>query len=128
MEILKIICIAVIGALIFLYLKSNNSELSGITAVTTGILIIILTVDYISETVAFFSKMASTTGVSSELFVLIVKIVAISYLADFSSSLCEDLGAKSIGDKVNFASRLIVFVLSLPILSNLLTVVSSLIL
>ena len=128
MEILKIVTIGVVGAIIFIYLKSNNSELSGISAVATGILIIILTVSYIVDAVSFFSKMASITGVSSEVFTLIVKIIAISYLADFSSSLCEDMGAKSIGEKVNFASRLIIFVLSVPIISNLFSIVSSLIL
>lgn len=127
MEILKIICIAVVGALVFVYLKTNGSELSGLCAVSTGILLLITTINYVITAVSFFSEMASKTGISSEVFLLVIKITAISYLADFSSSLCEDLGVKSIGNKVNFASKIIIFTMSTPIILTLFEVVSNLI-
>lgn len=128
MEILKIVFVAVVGAMLYLYLKSQNSELSGLTVVATGIIIILLSVSYVISAVAFFSEMATKTGINSEVFVLIIKIVAISYLADFSSSLCDDLGVKSLGEKVNFVSRIIIFVLSIPVFNNLLNLVSSFVL
>ncbi len=127
MDVLKIISVAVIGAMIFLYLKSNNSELAGLTVIATGIIILLLTVSYVISAVGFFSEMATKTGIDSGVFLLIIKIVAISYLADFSSSLCDDLGVKSIGEKVNLASRIMIFVLATPIFSNLLTIISTLI-
>ena len=128
MEILKIVFVAVVGAMLYLYLKSQNSELSGLTVVATGIIIILLSVSYVISAMAFFSEMATKTGINSEVFVLIIKIVAISYLADFSSSLCDDLGVKSLGEKVNFVSRIIIFVLSIPVFNNLLNLVSSFVL
>ena len=128
MEILKIVFVAFVGAMLYLYLKSQNSELSGLTVVATGIIIILLSVSYVISAMAFFSEMATKTGINSEVFVLIIKIVAISYLADFSSSLCDDLGVKSLGEKVNFVSRIIIFVLSIPVFNNLLNLVSSFVL
>lgn len=127
MEILKIIIIATIGALIFVYLKQNNSELAGLLAVSTGVIILILTVEYVISVVSFFSKMTDVIGVSSELFIIVIKIIAISYLSDFCSSLCRDLGVSSIGDKVNFASKMMIFVLTTPIIINLFELLSSLI-
>ncbi len=127
MDILKIVCIAVVGALIFFYLKSNNSDLAGLSALSTGIILLITTVNYLITAVGFFSEMASKTGISSEVFLLVIKIITISYLADFTSSLCDDLGVKSIGNKVNFASKIIIFTLSTPIIVTLFEVVSELI-
>ena len=126
MEILKIACIAVIGAIIFVYLKSNGSELAGLTALATGIVLLLMTISYLITALGFFSEMASKTGISSNLFLLVVKITAISYLADFSSALCEDLGVKSLGNKVNFASKIMIFTLSTPVILNLFDVISSL--
>ena len=54
MEIIKIALVAVVGALIFIYLKSNSSDLAGLVVIATGILILILTVDYVIQTVSFF--------------------------------------------------------------------------
>ena len=127
MEILKILCIGVVGALVYVYLKSNGSELAGLSVIATGILLIISTLSYLLTAVEIFSKIANDSGVSSETFVLVVKITAISYLADFVTSLCEDLGVKSIGDKVAFAYKLIIFTLSAPVIFNLLNVISELI-
>lgn len=127
MEIIKIALIGIVGALIFIYLKMNSSELSGLVVVATGILIVILTIDYIVDVVEFFGQMSQKTGLDSGVFKIIIKIVAISYLADFSSSLCADMGVTSLGEKVNFASRLIIFVLSFPIIINLFNIISSLV-
>lgn len=127
MEIIKIACIAVIGAIVFVYLKTNGSELAGLSALSTGIILILTTVSYLISAVGFFSEMASKTGISSNLFLLVIKITAISYLADFASSLCDDLGVKSLGDKVNFASKIIIFTLSTPVIINLFDVVTTLV-
>ena len=128
MEILKIVCMGVIGALVYVYLKANGSELAGLSAIATGILLLICTISYLVSAVGIFSEIAKNSGISSELFVLVVKITAISYLADFTTSLCEDFGVKSIGDKVSFASKIIIFTLSAPVIYNLYSVISGLIL
>ena len=128
MEIVKIIFVAIIGVIIFAYLKSNNSELAGLSAIACGILILLLTVDYVVQAVDFFKGLSIRTGIDSAVFKLIVKMIAISYLSDFAYSLCLDLGSNSIGEKVSFASRIIIFSLSIPILINLFELISSLIL
>ena len=128
MELLKILSIGVVGAFVFIYLKSNGSELAGLSIIATGVLLLITVLGYVVTAVGFFSEMASKTGISSEIFILVIKIIAISYLADFTTSLCEDMGAKSIGDKVSFASKIIIFTISSPIIVTLFDVISSLVL
>ena len=127
MELLKILSIGVVGAFVFIYLKSNGSELAGLSIVATSVLLLISVLGYVVSAVGFFSEMASKTGISSEVFILVIKIISISYLADFTSSLCEDMGAKSIGEKVSFASKIIIFTISSPIIFTLFDVISSLV-
>ncbi|MBO5926314.1 MAG: hypothetical protein J6Q38_01985 [Clostridia bacterium] len=127
MEILKIIAVGVIGAISFVYLKSLNSELSGLLCIGTSIVIVVMLLSYIIEIVGFFNDLTISTGINSKMLILVIKITAISYLVEFTSNLCDDLGAKSIGSRVEFAGRIITFVMGIPVFSNLISVLTNLI-
>lgn len=125
MEIVKIILIGIVGILSYAYLKQLDSGLANLCAVSTGILIILTTVSYIITTVNFFKEFSYKSGISANLINLILKITVISYLTEFSVSLSEDVGVKSIGVKIEFASKIIIFVLSFPIIKNLFDIIFS---
>ena len=127
MEIIKIVSIAIIGAIFFFYLKSVNSELSGLLCLGAGIVILLLSINYVVSAVSFFKEFTNSLGISSSILLLIVKITIIAYLIEFSKNLCEDMGAKSLGSKVDFAGRVIIFVTSIPIFTNLIETLTSLI-
>ena len=128
MEIIKIILVGIIGALSFVYLKSVNSELCGLLALGTSIIIVVMVLSYLVGAVDFFKEFALKTQIDSSLLVLIVKITAIAYLVEFTYNLCEDLGVKSIGSKVEFAGRMVMFVMSIPVFKNLIDTLNMLIL
>lgn len=125
MEILKIVLIGIIGAVSFVYLKSTNQELCGLLSLGTGILILLMTLSYVLSAVNFFKDLALSTGISNEILTIILKITAISYLISFSQTLCEDMGVSSIGSKIEFAGRVIIFVMAIPIYSNLFNILSN---
>lgn len=113
---IKIVFIALICAIIIVYLKSTNSELALLATIGASIIVIFFTIDYLAETYDFLNKLISLTGVDNELYVIIFKITAIGYLIEFGASIIEDFGVKSLADKLVFAGKLIIFSISLPIL------------
>ncbi len=128
MEIVKIVIVGVVGAIIYCYLKGINSELSTLSVIATGLVIILLSLNYVVNTFQFFTEISQKTGIDSSLFLIIVKIIIISYLVDFSVNLCEDLGVKSIGDKITICGKLMVFTISIPIFNSLIETITSIIL
>lgn len=128
MEILKIVLIGIIGAISYIYLKQAGSELSLLCVIATGILIIILSISYVIDTVKFFVVISDNVGVSSQIFVLIIKIIVIAYLVEFCTTLCNDIGVSSISSKVNFAGKMIIFTMALPIFYELFNVIKTFIL
>ena len=64
MEIIKIISVGIIGALTFVYLKSVNSELSGLLCLGTSIIIVIMILSYLVDAVEFFKDFAIKTKIS----------------------------------------------------------------
>ena len=49
-------------------------------------------------------------------FSLLLKILGITYLADFGSSLCRDAGQTAIAAQIDLAGRLVVISISLPVI------------
>ena len=54
---------------------------------------------------------------------IIVKIVAIGYLVEFSAGVIEDFGSKSIADKLILAGKVIIFAVSVPIIRSMLELI-----
>ena len=123
MEIYKIIAVGIISAIIIIYLKSVNSELTMLATVCSGLLLLVMTVSYVTEFLGLFSTLINTSGIDPSIFSITVKIIAISYLVEFSASLIDDFGLKSISDKVVFAGRILILTMTMPIIINLVKVV-----
>ena len=71
---IKLIAVSIIFASIIIYLKSVNSELSLLATIGSGIILIYLSVEYLSDTFDFLSKLVSLGGLNSDLYRIIFKI------------------------------------------------------
>jgi len=60
-----------------------------------------------------------------EYFSVIVKIIAISYITEFTASICEDAGEKSIAAKVELAGKTAVFAAAIPVFASLIELLRS---
>ena len=126
MEIYKIVAVGVISAIIIVYLKSVNSDFSMPLTVVAGIILLLMTVSYLEDFISLFSSLAEISNLDNSVFKIILKIIAISYLVEFSSTLIEDFGLKSIADKVTFAGKILILTMSAPIIKNLITLITGL--
>ncbi|HBQ26733.1 MAG TPA: stage III sporulation protein AD, partial [Syntrophomonas sp.] len=49
-------------------------------------------------------------------FATILKILGVAYLGEFATAICQDAGEQAVAKKVEFASKIIIAVLALPIM------------
>jgi len=121
---IKIVAIALVLAVIVIYLKSINSELAILATVGAGIILLYFSVQYFTSIFEFFNKIIQLSGIDKEFYVIIFKITAIGYLIEFAADTIQDFGLKSLSDKLIFVGKIIIFSISLPIIYavfNLLT-------
>lgn len=126
MEVFKIAITGVVCAVIIVYLKSINSDFVMPITICSGIIILLLTLSYVSDFLTFFKTFADGSGLDSSVLKIILKIVAISYLIEFSATLIEDFGLKSIADKVVFGGKILILALSTPIIESLIKTITNL--
>ncbi len=113
---IKIVAVAIICAILILYLKSIHSDLALPATIGAGIIIIYLSFSYVAQTFEFFSSLINMTGVDGSLFSIIFKITAIGYLVEFGAGTIEDFGLKSLADKLVFAGKIIILGISMPVI------------
>ena len=120
MEIFRIIGVAFVTAVAAIVLKSSKPELSFAVTVTGVIIILIFVADMLQNTVNIISSIAGMTGIENGLIKILLKIVGIGYLTEFSAGLLNDFGSNAIADKVTLAGKLTILVLSLPVIESVL--------
>lgn len=119
MNFLQIVAIGIVSAMLITVLKQAKPEIAILLGVAVGIIIIIMVVDELYEVVLTFYNIAETSGIAGDIFLLVLKIIGIGYIAEFSSSLCTDSGCKSIGEKILFAGKVVIMLLALPVIKDL---------
>ena len=119
MPILKIVAVALITAILTVYLKKNTPEIAMFVGIAGGILIIFLLSDYLFNVAEYLKSFFEKSGVESELIKIVVKIIAVAYLFEFASGAVKDLGENSLAEKVIISGKVIILTMSFPILNSL---------
>ena len=122
-EILKIIGLALITTISVIILKQQKPEIAVIVGVAGSVLIFFYLVDMISNVFGLFETVVSKTNIDSELFIVLIKIIGIGYITEFSANICSDSGNSAIASKIILAGKLTIFLLSVPIIISLIELI-----
>ena len=126
MELYKIIAVGLICSFVIVYLKSTDSNLAMPLTVCSGIILLSMTLGFVTDFLRVLKGLSSNSYVDGNVLKLAIKIMAISYLVEFSASTIEDFGIKSIADKVVFAGKIVILTISAPIIETLISTILSL--
>ena len=107
MEIIRIISIALIALFLYIFVKEKKSDI---------IIILLYMITQLGQIVSFINSIAAKANIDIVYIEIILKILAIAYLASFCSEICKDAGAGSLASKVEFSAKIMILVLAIPIL------------
>lgn len=126
MEIFKIAAIGVIAALLIVFLRESKPEIALIVSLAASALILSFVVDYLVEVFRVFEILMEKSGIDKELIGAVIKIVGIGYITEFAADICLDSGNKAIADKIQFGGKVLILVISLPLLNAMIDIILSL--
>ncbi len=122
-EIFKVIGLALIIVVAVIVVKQTKPELALLVGVAGGVILFFYIIDLLEQVYGVFTYILDSTGLNSELFIVLLKIVGIGYLTEFSANICADSGNNAIASKVMLAGKLIIFVLAIPIIKSLIDII-----
>ena len=127
MEILKVLILGIILSVITVLLKQIKPEYSLICIIVGSIILIAYILSGINTIFDYFSVIVEKTGIDNVMFTTLLKIIGVGYLIEFTAGICVDSGNNSIADKVVLAGKILIFILSMPIITNLFNLILELI-
>ncbi len=115
MDIMQVVGLGFVAVVLALVLRDNKPEMAMFLSVTAGIIIFISLLGKIGSVFDVIKDIASRANLSMVYLGTILKIVGIAYIADFGSQICKDAGEGAIASKIQFAAKILILMLAIPI-------------
>ncbi|MFA5528341.1 MAG: stage III sporulation protein AD, partial [Peptostreptococcales bacterium] len=75
---------------------------------------------------AIITSISNQVSLSKIYFPVIFKILGVCYLADFTAQVCKDAGEGAIASKIEFAGKIIIVYLALPVFLSVIDLINNL--
>lgn len=112
--------IGVIGAMLAVQLKGNKSEYGVYVSVAVSVILFVLISERLGIFVRTVKDLVSYSKIETSYFSVILKMLGITYIAEFASGICKDAGYQTIAGQIETFGKLTILALGMPILTALL--------
>lgn len=116
MSMMQIGILGVAGALLAIQLKQVKSEFAVYICVAIGILIFMSLAGHLRTIIDTVKELTKTINLDYGYITILLKMLGITYVAEFSSGICKDAGFQTIASQIEIFSKISILVLSMPIL------------
>jgi len=116
MEIAQIIGLALITTIFLLVLRQEKPVMALLLSLVFGLLIFISMMGKLESIIDVMKELTRRAGINNFFLATILKIMGVAYLGEFAAVICQDAGEQAVAKKVEFAAKIIIAVLALPIL------------
>lgn len=126
MIVFKIALIGIAGAVLTMVTKQFKPEYSTLVLFAVCLFLIGYLTSGLGEVLSFVQTLQKKIPISSAYIKILFKLLAIAYVCQIASNLCEDLGYRSISFQIEIIGKLSILLLSIPIIQSLLETVEHL--
>ncbi len=117
-NIAKIAAIGIMAAILVVIIRRSSPEMALQLSIAAGVLIILMTIEQLMSVVSFIEELKTAMGDAYDVMGDVVKIIGVAYIAEFSTGALRDAGENGIASKVELAGKLIIAVMTLPIIKQ----------
>ncbi len=127
MDIFKVAAIGLSGVMISSIVKGYKPEFSTYIVIATVMMLFMLILSRLTSVFNFLESVYNQISYGKNFFPILLKILAVAYIADFTAQICKDSGETAIAGKVELAGKVIIFYLAVPVMVTVLELINALI-
>lgn len=116
MGIVKVAMLGLAGVFLAVLLKQQKQEYALYIGIGCGVCILFFAVERLSVVMGSVNQLQRLLAVDTSYIKALIKMIGITYVAEFASNLCQDAGYSSIGTQIEIFGKLSIVALSMPIL------------
>ena len=115
-EIIKVGMLGIVGVLLAIQFKAQKPEYSMYIGLGLGILVFCYVLQQVGAVMAQIDFIQKYLGDAQNYLSILLKVIGITYICEFSAGICKDAGFSSISDQIEILGKLSVMFAGLPIL------------
>ena len=123
---IKVAIFAIIASLITIQIKSIRSEISIVIMIIASIMLSMYGLTKMKEILSVFETIKSYTKIPKSYYEIILKLIGISFVCEFTSNICKDAGSTSIAKQIEWIGKLSILIVGLPVLQSLFQMIQNL--
>ena len=123
---IKVAVFGIVASLIAMKIKTIRPEIAILIAVISSILLAMYGLKQMEEILAVFETIRSYSKIPKSYFQILLKLIGISFICEFASNICKDAVQASIAKQIEFAGKLAILIVGLPVFESLLETIQKL--
>lgn len=123
---IKIALIGIAAVFAAIQFKNGKTEYGLLISIAACLLIFFFGIGKIDSILSVINRIQGYIGINKEYIQILLKIIGITYVSEFSASLCRDAGYGAIASQIEFVGKISILAVSLPILMALLDTIGTL--
>jgi stage III sporulation protein AD len=116
-DILQIVGIGFLATVLIIVIREQKPMFAFLLAIFVGISIFLALVGKIDGVITVLEQLAERSGIPTVYLKTMLKIIGIAYIAEFGAQIVRDAGLESIASKIEFAGKMLILVMAVPIIS-----------
>ena len=126
MIVLKIALIGIAGAVLAMVTTEFKAEYGVFVLLAISLFLVGYLTSGLGEVLNFIQTLQKKIPINNSYIKILFKLLAIAYVCQIASDLCEDLGYRSISFQIETVGKMSILLLSIPIIQSLLETVEHL--
>lgn len=118
----KAAIIGVVTVLVAVFCKGVKNEYGIYISIAGSVLIMMMAIERMSSIVGVIERFGDYITINNSYIVLLLKMLGIAFLAEFSSNICKDTGYQTVASLIEVVGKLSMLLISTPILEALLDI------
>jgi stage III sporulation protein AD len=124
MDIFQIAALGISGVVISAIVKSYKPEFATYVVIATVMVIFIMVIYKLTTVFEFLGEIYNQISYGKNFFPIILKVLAVAYIADFTAQICKDSGETAIASKVELAGKVMIFYLAIPVMAAVMELIN----
>lgn len=124
---LRIAGVILCEIIVYTLLKQYKPEYAVISEIASVVIVFFLLGEEIGDALGVFDSFLSKGSIPPEYIKVLIKVLGIALVTQFTADMCRDSGESALASKVEFAGKVIITATSIPVIKGFTGLVAQLV-
>lgn len=127
MNILSICILSVVAVIMIVTLRPKNGEIALMLTISCSVIILVSVFSQVSAVMDTINNIIAVSDINTSYVAILLKVIGICLITEFAVNTCKDAGSQALANNVSLAGKIMVTITSLPLYTDILNTVLSLV-